>query len=288
MNKRRFILSAIGVFSIAVALRLGPLYWSPLPFNPDGIGYASRALTAISTDTILLDGIATDAIGFTALLALVSTLAGSPPLYIAQPVSAVIGAATILLGIAFARRFGTGIDINQNHIQHAALFAGLLLAVEGLYLYRSMPTDEQTAGLLLVPVLGFCVDRWLRTAHLEWAGLSFVIGGVLPLLHNLSGIIGALTVTAILTIYAIKSPWPKPLLRNGLVAGIVWMWTIGYHLLIANITTAEIVQSERLITVPGLFIAWVVIAILGTGWFLTTSKRYQRSLVIGIIIISFG
>lgn len=276
------------VVLLAFALRLGPLYWSPLPFNPDGVGYAARARATVQSGQLPMAEMATDSIGFTGLLSLVSALAGQSPLLVAQPTSAAIGALSVVVGIAIARRLGASIGWPAGRQRQAALVAGLLLAIEGLYLYRSMPTDEQTAGLLLVPAVVLAADRWLRTRRPAWAGLAVVLGVPLAPLHNLSGLVGALGVTCVLGVHLVRTPTRGMAGRTLVVGVLVWVYTLGYHVAVAAWTPAVIVQADRLVRVPGLFVAWVVASVLGGAWYVTTTDRRQRGAVVSVVVVGFG
>ena len=305
MGDRRLARGACGVFLLALALRLGSLYWSPLPFNPDGVGYAARTRDALALGSLPLDGMATDQVGYTAFLAVVSALAGDAPLAVAQPVSALVGAATVFLVVVLGYRLvrdgranpgsrtdgGPAVGSSSRSpadARVAGLVAGLVLAVEGVYLYRSMPTDEQTAGLLLVPALVLAVDRWLRTGDRAWGGVAALLAVPLPPLHNLSGLAGAVAVTVVTCVVAVRRLDRATTGRALAVVAAAWLYAVGYHALVATYTGLEVVQADRLVRVPGLFAAWVVLVVLAAAWFLTTADRFRRATVLGVVVASFS
>lgn len=288
MSNRRLTLGLASVFALGLALRLGPLYWSPLPFNPDGIGYAALARDALATGKIPLAEMATDQIGYTALLAVVSALTGAKPLTAAQPMSAVVGASSVLVGVLLARRLALGADWTRARADAAGLVAGLVLALEGVYLYRSMPTDEQTASFLLVPLFVLAVDRWLQTGRRSWAALGVVLFAPILPLHNLTGLVASVAVTVVTTIAVVRRPTRTTFGRSLVAATTAWLALFGYHRAVAEWTPARIVQSERLLRVPDLFGAWVVLAVVGTAWYLTTSRRVQRGSVVAVLVGLFG
>ena len=288
MRDRRLLAGAGGVALFGLALRLGPLYWSPLPFNPDGIGYAATARDALAVGEFPIAEMATDQVGYTALLTVVSALAGDQSLTAAQPMSAFIGGTTVLVGVVIAVRLARDAGVSSHRARAAGLVAGLLVAVEGVFLYRSMPTDEQTAGLLLVPAAALVVDRWLRTGERRWATLAALLVVPIPPLHNLTGLVTAVTITILAGVSVVRMPTRTALVQAAGATTVTWLWVVGYHLAMASATGAEIVQVDRLVRVPGLFAAWVILALVGTAWYVTTTRRIQRGTVLGVLGIAFG
>jgi len=288
MRERRLLAGACGVALFALALRLGPLYWSPLPFNPDGVGYAGLARDALTLGEFPLDGMATDQVGYSALLSVVTALAGGQALTTAQPTSAFVGAAIVLVGVVLAARLAADAGVDPARVRAAGLLAGLLVSVEGVILYRSMPTDEQTAGLLLVPAVALVVDRWLRTAGRRWLALAALFLVVIPPLHNLTGLVTGVTVTVLAGVTVVRDPRRGAAVRAVGTALVTWVYVVGYHLVVAGTTGAVIVQADRLVRVPGLFVAWVVLAVVAGAWFVTTSSRVQRGAALVVLGVPFG
>ncbi|MFB6176778.1 MAG: sodium:phosphate symporter, partial [Halobaculum sp.] len=73
------------VFAVAITLRATQLWRSPLPFNPDGIIYARRAATVLTTGQLPLAAMATDEYLFTALTATLGIVTGHAPMTVLQP-----------------------------------------------------------------------------------------------------------------------------------------------------------------------------------------------------------
>lgn len=289
VDRRRYLGAALAVALVALALRLGPLHWGPLPFNPDGIGYAARARDAVATGGIDLDGTATDALGYTAALAVVARATGIPPLYVAQPASAVVGAATVVLCLGVGRRAARAAGLSPGRARWAAVFGALLLAVDGLYVYRTMAVDEQTADVLAVPAVVLAAALALRpdrTDRRRWAALA--VGGfvLLPPLHNLAGVVAAMAVTVLAGLWVARDPSLRTWVGGAGLVAVAWTWALGYHAALAALTPATVVQSERLARAPGLFLAWVVLGVLGTVWFVTTTRRRQRA-VLGTVVVGW-
>ncbi len=285
MNGRQARLAVVVVLTVSVAARLGSLFWSSLPYNPDGIFYARWATDALAIGQLDLAGLATDAVGFTSLLSAVSLVTGHPPLYIAQVASAAIGGVTVLFAMTFARRLAP-VSWSPAHTRLAGTVAGLLLAVDGLYLYRSMATDETTAGLLLLPTLALAVGRGLETGRNRWTAVAVVVLLSQPPLHNHDGVLSAVLLTVALGYWLVSSE--RRLGRKSIatvgVLGVVWIWVVGYHLALAQFTPAEVIQTGRLQDAPGLLVAWLVVGVLGVGWFGTTSRRLRLGTVVSIVV----
>lgn len=282
------MLDVAAVFVLAVALRLGPLYWSRLPFNPDGVVYAGDAHRTIASGTLSLSGLPTDSIGYTGLIVAASELLGVEPLYVAQPVSAIVGATTVVVAMAITWRIASAREWSSAACRHATIVAGLLLAVEGIYLQRSMPTDEQTLGLLLVPVFAIAAHRAIGTRHHRWTAVAVGIFLALPPLHNLDAVVAALTLSVLLTLAVLRTPTGRRAIVAVALGLSAWSWAVGYHVLAATVTPMVIIQTGSLSAGPGLYLAWIVVVLLGTGWFVTTSDRGKRWVLTGTVLAWFG
>lgn len=277
---RRIRLQAVtaAVVSVAVAVRAISLCQSPLPFITDGFVYAGLARDTITSGRLPLSRMATDELLFTSLLAAVARLTGVPPLYIAQPTSVLLGALPALLVVAFVQRFGRQRSWTGRQTLIAAVVGGCVIALNGGYLQRSFATDEQTMALFVVPVLAFVTA--LAIQHRDWRWGVLVAGTflVLPPLHNLSGLVGALTVTVIFLWAVVDSTDLVPVVALVGFLGLGWGYLLGYHVIVEQISGATIVQEERLVRAPGLFLAWIALASLGALWLRTRSVRAQQSL----------
>jgi len=288
MRDRGIAWYGVCLLAFALALRLVPLAWSPLPFNPDGIGYAALAGDVLALDRLPLERMATDQVGYTSLLTVVAAVAGESPLRIAQPTSAFLGATSVLVGVVLARRLALGLGWSRRDARLAALTAGSVLALEVVYLYRSTPTDEQTAALVLVPVVVLASERWIAAGDRGWAAVGALVVGSVPPLHNLSGLVAVLAVAVVAGVAVVRDPRGPVVARAGATGALVATYVFGYHLALARYTGAVIVQADRLVAVPGLFVAWTVLAVAGAGWFVTTSDRVRRGTVLAVVLGGFG
>jgi len=280
---RRLLAGALGVGLFALGLRLGPLFWSPLPFNPDGFVHVRVAERMLSLGTPPLSGTATDNLGYATLLAVVAAIAGDTPLTVGQPTSALVGTGAVLVGTYLSHRLAIEAGWTASRARTGALLAGLFLAAEGVFLYRTMPTDEQTAGILVLPVALLAVDRWLRTGRRSCGLLSAVLVVPLGPLHNLTGFVAVVGVTVVAALGIVNRPERRVATRAIGTAVLTWVYLVGYHAALASYTPARIVQAERLVRVPGLLGAWVVLVVVGAAWFVTASPRVRRRSVLAVL-----
>jgi len=273
-ERRSYLLVGLAVFAVAVGTRALPLLWSPLPFNPDGIHFAALARYTLTDGRIPVGMRAfhTDEYAFTTLLATVALLAERKPLYVAQPMIAAIGAVPPLVAVVLARRVGTGIGWHGRDVRVAAAVAGLLLAIEGLYLRRSTAVSSEVAGLLLVALLALAFHRALDTRRPAWFGATAMIIVVLPITHNLSTIQGALAVTALLAMHVHHRPTIDTASIGGLLVLGFWGYLAGYYSIVG------LGELSRISGAPGLFLAWVIVLVGFVLWLSTTSIRIQRGI----------
>lgn len=291
MTDSRAAFDALVVGVIAVALRATSLLVSPLPFNPDGFSHVRVAEALLSTGQFPLSSMATDQIGYASLVAAAASLTGRPPLLVIQPLSVLVGGAIPVVGLAYARAVTTELDWSRRRVRTSGLLAGFLLAVGGVvFLYRTMAADEQTLGLLLVALLGLALYRALTTRRPVWALATALLVAVLPPTHNLSGVVGALVVTTLVTSLATGRWEARPIGVAGTAAVTcgTWGYTIGYHVALTWLTPTRIVQTDRLVDAPGVFLAWIVLVLLGLAWYTRTTTRIQRAVATSVPIGAFG
>jgi hypothetical protein len=272
VKRTRFALGALLVLVVGVALRSWPLLHSPLPFNPDGIVYAGQVSVALENGVFPLGRMAVDDLQFTAFLTILSQITGHQPLYIAQPAIAVVGTVPVLIAVAAGRWFGT--QFGRSWARATGLVAGALLAVEGIYLHRSMPVDEQTLGLLFVPLAVYAVAN-VRTDR-RWLVVLVLLGLVLPPTHNLDSAILGVVLVAATALYIAQG---ADLRTIGAALGgtlLYWLYMAGYMYVVAATTAAEVIQSARITDIPGLFLAWILLAAITCAWFVTSRERTQR------------
>ncbi|WP_435365815.1 sodium/phosphate symporter [Haloarchaeobius sp. DYHT-AS-18] len=287
MTKRRsYLLLALAVFSVGVAMRTLPLYWSPLPFNPDGIHWAALARETVAHGRVPTDPtlIAADEFAFATFFGSVSAVTGVPPLYVAQGMIAILGSVPALLAIAIVRRIGRVNSWPDRELRICAFLAGFALSVEGPFLRRSATVSSEVAGLLLVPILAISLDRFIRSRRNLWGWIAALLVALFPLIHNLSTTVAALTATAVVGVRA-RDKLSRSWITAVLLVLAFWVYLVLYY------RTLGLAELSRVSGAPGLFIGWIVVLVLGLFWITTTTERLQRwvpSAVLGTWIILFG
>lgn len=291
LTRRRFALALAAVLSIGVALRALPLWQSPLPFNPDGIIHARNAEITVRTGEIPLamDGVFADDLAFASFLATLELLTGVGSLRVSQPVIAVVGTIPALLAVVLARRFGRELGWSRRSIRAAGLLAGALLAFEGMYLYRSMPVDEQTAGLVVVPLAVLAVVYGLWTDDRRWLVVAIPLLVSIPPLHNLESVLVGLSLAA-LAGHAAVTPGRRrtTAVAAGALAVGFWVFLAAYNTGVESFTPTGATQNERVTERPGLLLAWVVFAVTGVAWFGRMRDRTQRVVLLAPFLVLFG
>lgn len=276
--RSRAWLASLAVVLVAVAMRTLPLWHSPLPFNPDGIHQARWAAATLRNGSLPLARLATDDLLFPPLLAVVGRILGVQPMLVAQPVTAIVGAVPCLLGIAVTRRVARQWGWARRRAVAAAILAGALLAVEGLYLHRSMATDEQIVGMLFVPLTAVIVARAYATGRQAWAVPVAVLLVAFGPLHNLDAVVIGLTLTIVTALVVTRARIRRAAPLVG-VTGAYWLYIAGYHLSVARFTPAGINQQTRLTARPGLLLAWVIFVAGVAVWLVNARQRTQRLLL---------
>lgn len=260
----RTLAALVAVVAVGVALRALPLWQSPLPFNPDGLNHARNAQWAVRDARLPLSAMATDDLGFEALLAVAQAVTGVRSVALGQPMIAVVGTVPALVAGALATRTGRRLGLGADRARFAGVLAATLLAVEGLYLYRSMPVDEQTQGLSLLAVAVVAVVAALWSGDRRWYLVALAPVLVLPAVHNLEGFVLGLSLSVLAGLAALSRARHR--LPTGAAAALAvgyWAYFVAYNVGLARYTPAEIVQTGRLTGAPGLLLAWVLLAVFG-------------------------
>lgn len=276
MGVRRLWKVAVTVFAVAVTARLLPLWWTPYPFNPDGFNFAAQARETVATGTLAGAGIGPHGYVFPTLLSIGALITDVTPLWLAQPTIAVIGALPPMLAVGLVWRHAPLFDEPPATVAIAATAAGLTLALEGVYLRRTVTVSYEVLGLLFVVTLAIAAQRALRTRRPAWVLVTVLVLVVLPITHHLSTFMAALTLTG-LVVLAVAHEGRDAFTSGLLLLGPFWGYLGGYYALTRPPYTAELAAK------PGLFVAWVIV--LGTGvlWLARTSVRRVR-LAVGTVI----
>ena len=133
MNRARWGLLVVAALAVGIAARAAFLWWSPLPATLDGFRYARLANHIVETGELFGSGVESDELVTTLVLGIGSELTGLRPLYLAQPLAATIGGASVLAGIVLVRGLGRTLGWADHRVFRASVLAALGLAVSGMY-----------------------------------------------------------------------------------------------------------------------------------------------------------
>jgi hypothetical protein len=280
--RRQYLVVGLAVFAVALCLRTVTLYWSPFPATLDGFDYAALARDTIAAGHLPLERFRADNFVFAGLLTAVSLLTDVPPVEMAQPMVAVLGAVSCLTAVAVTRRIGRALDFSGRQARYAAVLAGLTLAVEGLYLRRTGVADEEALGLLLVPLFAIALNRAIRTRRAAWVGVSLAFVLVFPLVHTFSTLLAALTAIGVLTMQVLRTPPRRVVAVGGGLVGGFWGYFALYYEVAAR-AGITVPYVGRVFAFPGLFVAWLVVLVLGVLWVRSTSRRLQRMSLLAVV-----
>ncbi|WP_254532745.1 sodium/phosphate symporter [Natrinema gelatinilyticum] len=276
MSSRRVWKATVTVLAVAVTARLLPLFWTPYPFNPDGFMFAAQARDTIATGTLTGAGIGPHGYVFPTLLAIAASVTGVAPLWLAQPSIAVVGALPPVLAVLLVWRC-TPLSTQQERVAIAATAAGLTLALEGIYLRRTVTVSYEVLGLLFVVLLAIGSQRVLRTRRLAWVLVTATFLLVLPITHHLSTFMAALTLVGLVGLAVARDG--RAAFGPGLaLLAPFWLYIGGYYALTQPPYAAE------LATKPGLFVAWVIVLGAGAQWLTRASARNAR-LTVGTVAV---
>jgi hypothetical protein len=266
-------------------MRLGPLWWSPLPATLDGFVYAQTASETLQRGSIEFQSIGADYFGSTFLTSTIAAVTGVPPLYVMQPLYAIIGSSTILVGMLLAWEVGEYYGWSRRRTLHTSILAGLLLAIEGIFVRRTGIPDDDALTLLLVPVAALTYYRYLHTGRCAWLAVLLPILTVIPLTQTLAALVTALVLLTVYLGMQLLGEIDTPLSAVGIPV-VFWIAVIGYYQRVAPAAGLSTQYVSRISAVPGLFVAYVILLILGVGWFLYASGRLRR-VVIGSLLTTF-
>jgi len=282
------VLLIVAVLAVAAAARLTTLHWTPLPSTLDGFGYVALARDTLRTGTFPLTRFRADNIVFTAVLTVVGSLTGERPLYIAQPVVAVTGAASCLTAMALVKRLAQSSRWRHSRTTLAMGVVGMGLAVEGIYLRRTGQTDEEALAFLLLPLFAIAVHRLLTTDRYRrrWGAVVVVLFAAFPLLHTFSSLIAGLVLTGVLAAHLAMIPSRRDAVTALAVVAGFWVYMWGYYRF-AEQSQLVVPYVDRISAYPGLFLAWVVVLVATLVWFQRTSARLQRVTVGGAVGLWF-
>lgn len=277
MGRQRLIKATVTVFAVAVTVRLAPLLWTPYPFNPDGFVFAAQARDTIAAGTLAHEMISPHGYILPTVLSMTAVITDVAPLWLAQPIIAVVGALPAVIAVLLVWRLGRRQGEHAITLAIVALAAGLTLALEGVYLRRTVTVSYEVLGLFFVLLVAIAAYRFCRTRQLRWGITTVTILLVLPITHHLSTFMAALTLTG-LVVLAVVRDWRQAVGPGLVVLVPFWLYVGLYY----GLTRPPF--SEELAAKPGLFVAWLVLLGAGVIWLARSPGRTVRTTV-GVLLL---
>jgi len=273
-------IAALLVFVVGLATRLAPRHWTPLPFNPDGFVFASQAEQTLADGRLVVDAIGPHGYAFPTLLSQLELVVDIPVLSLAQPTIALVGTIPCLLAFAIARRIARDRGWSRQRALVAATTAGLVLAIEGLYLRRTAAVSYEVLGILLVVVSAYAFHRLLDSRQWLWFWLFAPCLVVLPVTHHLSTMMAALALTALVVVHVYQSPGRPTVARAVPIVALFWVYFGAYYFRTRPAYFGDLVAK------PGLFVGWVVALVGLVLFFRNASTRVRR--IVFALPFAFG
>ena len=284
MSRRADGLLVASVLAVAIGVRLLPLALSPLPYNTDAFVFVRNAETILRADRVAFSGPTApypDEYLFDVLLAALSDATGIAPLALVQGFVAVLGTVPPLVAAALGRRLALSAGLSGPRARAVALLAGLGLAVEGLYLWRTLTVSSEVMGLAVVALFAVALHRSFAVARPAWIGLAVGFGVLLPVVHNGSTFVGGLVASVLVALHVARDPTLRRVaLGSAAVLGF-WIVAFGYYAVV------ELPNASEVSAAPGLFVAWGVLFALAARWVETTSRIGQRAIPLAAVGAGF-
>ncbi|MCK4444910.1 MAG: hypothetical protein KAW09_10215, partial [Thermoplasmata archaeon] len=184
---RKHLLPILFLFFVALAIRLVPLLSSPLPYNIDGFPLVRISNDVISSGEWVMDEYNTKLPIFGLIIVLASVVCSRDPLYFVQILIPFITSMTAVLIYVLTYKITKS--------RTAAVFAGLFLALSGLYVFLTASVMKQAIGFTLIPVILYLYyERDDSRKRLLCAFLLIM----LPLLHHLTSLMVFAMITLIM------------------------------------------------------------------------------------------
>jgi hypothetical protein len=286
-QNQQMFLALAALLGVALLLRAGPLYWSQYPSTLDGFGYAANAQKTIDSGSLQLTGARADNLFFTMVLVIPSLVFDATALRVTQPAATVIGTSICLVGVVIARRAIKKSRLNVS-VPSVTLAATGLLAVEGIFLRRTTVPDSDLVGILFVLLVAVSLQYAYQTGYPRWYGITALLLLTFPILHTLTSLVAALVITGITARYISSRLTLRSFLGGLTVAGGFWAYIVVYYHTAETSLSLFVPYIDRVTAYPGLFVAWIIVLVIGMVWLQYTNVRLRQLIFFGAIGLFFS
>ena len=278
MRRRSWPVLVSVLVVVAVAARALVLLWSPLPATLDGFRYARLARLVVETGSVLGTDVESDELVTTLVFAIGGAVTATRPLYLAQPLVSILGGVSVLSALVLVRETGRTLAWSPHRTKTAAVAAAVGLACSGLYLRRTGVPDEEALGLLVLPLFALAAYRFITGHRASWWLVFAVLALAYPPLHNLSSVVAAFTLTALVAVTIQRAP-ERRVIRTGVGSlGLFWAYFFGYYGLAPRLGL-ELTYSGLFRDNLGVLVAWLCALVFGLLWVQTTGRRVGKTVV---------
>lgn len=271
------------LFTLALALRLVPLAFSPLPYNIDGFSQARLAEGAMESGSWLLSDPGVNSYNSkTPLLPLLlvglAHLTGVPPLLLCQMAIPLVGSLGIPAIYLLARRLGCD--------RTAAVASGLFLALFGTFVFLTSSTMKGAFGLGLLPLLLLSYHLRLDRRHRM---LSFVFMILMPFVHSLTALVALGFSSTIALLQYARSGSDRSLGRPDLLQiGTAWLITTVYYFAVRMEYFVDIASQEELPLLLAVAFSFTLVALLIASPHDSRGRHLRSPLLNGKVFFVLG
>lgn len=285
MKHSKHMLPLLALFVIGLSVRVIPLTFSDLPYNIDGFplvrltqdiiddGHWTMSYPEGTSNTLIYNSKMPI---FSLIMAEFSLMLGIPPMEVIPFTLAIIASTAIITIYMLAYL------ITRNRV--VAFFAGLALALNGLYVYLGCAIMKETIGLVLLPLILYLYAHREDPRKRALAALLLLM---LPLIHHLTTWI----VFTMITLLAVTSNYEKwhrgtfglgELVLDLVLGPMLFVFTVIYYNQVDMVFFKRISNNNDIM----LFLSVLLIGILfGLSYSKPRKKRIKTPIFSKLILI---
>jgi hypothetical protein len=284
--KARHVLITVGIlYLVALAVRLVPLATTPLPYNVD-----SLLETRMASDIVHSGGLAyptnasyaddrhsTITPLYNIFLAASSVVVGMEPVRISPLL------VPLLTSITVVAVFMIVMKMTKN--KHAAMGAGVFLALSGTYVAVTLAPWKEAFGLLFLPVALYLYVN--REDDIRLRALAVLLLALMPLMHHLVTAVAYLMVTFITLIPMAQRALRRRVTSNDKldvgILGSLWAFAAAYYF-ISRFNRTEFFRPDS-----GMWLFASVFAVMLIGGIYAARRTATRLyLILPIPLVALG
>ncbi|MFQ6106776.1 MAG: hypothetical protein ACE5QF_04220 [Thermoplasmata archaeon] len=279
---RKHLLPILFIFFVALAIRLVPLLFSPLPYNIDGFPQARIAENMIETGRWYSGG-PLEELAYNEKLpilplyfAISSLVTGEQPLYFIEL------AMVILTSLSAVFVYILAFKITKSRV--ASIFAGLFMALCGTYVFLTASVMKQNIGLVLLPIILYLYHERQNPRFRALVAFLLLFMG---LAHHLATIIAFGTITYIMAAQNIqrlkRGEWRwRSFLLDVLLGPALVLAIVAYYLVVQMPFFMEAMEVNTIFLFMSVYFLVALLAIHLSSpstlkpWFIATKRSLPK------------